>query len=161
MCRCYRLTPWCNFLHRKFLLQADSTQVYTSRRNLLNFIKKPFELRKETYQPNSIKQTSSTGPALDPIPSASSPPTDKSTTKTFCNYIQTETRTSPALRPRAFSKSEMPTSPDSNESSLRSASSSRFLVHGRDRIKNVHFYSLLGLSSHKNVKCYPTMTKYI
>ena len=32
-------------------------------------------------------------------------------------------------------------------------------VHGRDRIKNVNFYSLLALSAHKNVKCYPTMTK--
>ena len=77
-----------------------------------------------------------------------------------CKYVwalyKIETRTSPALRPRAFSKSEMPTSPDSNESSLRS--SFRFLVHGWDWIKNVHF-SLLGLSSHKNVKCYPTMTK--
>ena len=31
------------------------------------------------------------------------------------------------------------------------------LVHGWDRIiKNVHFYSLLGLSTHKNIKCYPT-----
>ena len=33
------------------------------------------------------------------------------------------------------------------------------LVHGWDRIKNLHFYSLLGLSTHKHVKCYPTMTK--
>ena len=33
------------------------------------------------------------------------------------------------------------------------------LVHGWDRTKNVHFYSLLGLSTHKNEKCYPTMTK--
>ena len=32
-------------------------------------------------------------------------------------------------------------------------------VHGWDRIKNVHFYSSLGLSTHKNVKCYPAMTK--
>ena len=30
---------------------------------------------------------------------------------------------------------------------------------GPDRIKNLHFYSLLGLSTRKNVKCYPTMTK--
>ena len=34
------------------------------------------------------------------------------------------------------------------------------LVHGWDRIKNLHFYSLLALSTHKNVKCYPTMTKF-
>ena len=27
------------------------------------------------------------------------------------------------------------------------------LVHGWDRIKNVHCYSFLGLSTHKNVKC--------
>ena len=33
------------------------------------------------------------------------------------------------------------------------------LVHGWDRTKNVHVYSLLGLSTHKNVKCYPTMTQ--
>ena len=33
------------------------------------------------------------------------------------------------------------------------------LVHGWDRIKNVHFYSLLRLSTHTNVKCYLTMTK--
>ena len=33
-------------------------------------------------------------------------------------------------------------------------------VHGRDRIKHVHVYSLLGLSTHKHVKCYPTMTKF-
>ena len=33
------------------------------------------------------------------------------------------------------------------------------LVHGWDRNKNVHVYSFLGLSTHKNVKCYPTMTK--
>ena len=37
---------------------------------------------------------------------------------------------------------------------------SSILVHVRDRIKNVHFYSLLGLSAHKNVKGYPTVTKY-
>ena len=37
--------------------------------------------------------------------------------------------------------------------------SSAFLVHGWDRIKHVHFYSLLGLSTHKNAKCYPTMVK--
>ena len=35
-----------------------------------------------------------------------------------------------------------------------------FLVHGRDRIKNLDFYSLLALSTHKIVKCYPTMTKF-
>ena len=34
-----------------------------------------------------------------------------------------------------------------------------FLVHGWDRIKHVHFHSLLGLSTHKSVKCYPTMVK--
>ena len=34
-----------------------------------------------------------------------------------------------------------------------------FLVHGWDRIKNVRFDSLLGLSIHKNVNCYPTMPK--
>ena len=39
------------------------------------------------------------------------------------------------------------------------ASGMGFLVHGRDRNKNLHVYSLLGLSTHKNVKCYPTMTK--
>ena len=39
------------------------------------------------------------------------------------------------------------------------SSASRLLVHGWDRINNLHFYSLLGLSSHKNGKCYPTMTK--
>ena len=33
------------------------------------------------------------------------------------------------------------------------------LVDGWDRIKHVHFYSLLGLSAHKHVKCYPTMPK--
>ena len=33
------------------------------------------------------------------------------------------------------------------------------VVHGRDRLKHVHSYSLMGLSTHKNVKCYPTMTK--
>ena len=33
------------------------------------------------------------------------------------------------------------------------------LVHGWDGIKNVHFYSLLGFSTHENVKCYATMTK--
>ena len=33
------------------------------------------------------------------------------------------------------------------------------LVHGWDRIKNSIFFSLLALSNHKNVKCYPTMTK--
>ena len=33
------------------------------------------------------------------------------------------------------------------------------LVHGWDRINNLSFYSLLALSTHKNVKCYPTMTK--
>ena len=33
------------------------------------------------------------------------------------------------------------------------------LVHGWHRIKHVHFYYVLGLSTHKNVKCYPTMTK--
>ena len=35
------------------------------------------------------------------------------------------------------------------------------LVHGWDRITNLYFYSLLALSTHKNVKCYPTMTKTI
>ena len=38
-------------------------------------------------------------------------------------------------------------------------SSTSLLVHGWDRIKNVHVYSLLGLSTHKNLKCYPTITK--
>ena len=33
------------------------------------------------------------------------------------------------------------------------------LVHGWDRIKNVHVESLLVLSTHTNVKCYPTMKK--
>ena len=33
------------------------------------------------------------------------------------------------------------------------------LVHGWERIKNVQFYSLLALSTHTDVKCYPTMTK--
>ena len=33
------------------------------------------------------------------------------------------------------------------------------LVHGWDRIRNLNFYSLLALSTHKNVKCHPTMTK--
>ena len=33
------------------------------------------------------------------------------------------------------------------------------LVRGWDKIEHVHFYSLLGLSTHTNVKCYPTMTK--
>ena len=36
----------------------------------------------------------------------------------------------------------------------------RILVHGWDRIRNFNNrYSLLALSTHKNVKCYPTMTK--
>ena len=33
------------------------------------------------------------------------------------------------------------------------------LVHGWGRIKNVHFYSLLGLSTHQNINMYPTMRK--
>ena len=33
------------------------------------------------------------------------------------------------------------------------------LVHGWDSMKKEQFYSLLGLSTHKNVKCSPTMTK--
>ena len=33
------------------------------------------------------------------------------------------------------------------------------LVHGWDRTKNLNSYSLLALSIHKHVKCYPTMTK--
>ena len=33
------------------------------------------------------------------------------------------------------------------------------LVHGWDRLKNVRFNSLLGLSTHENVKCYPAMVK--
>ena len=33
------------------------------------------------------------------------------------------------------------------------------LVHGWDRIKKLHFYSLLALSTHKHVKGYLTMTK--
>ena len=36
---------------------------------------------------------------------------------------------------------------------------SRKLVHGWDKIKFFIFYSLLALSTHKNAKCYPTMTK--
>ena len=36
---------------------------------------------------------------------------------------------------------------------------SGLLDHGWERIKNVYFYSLLALSTHKNVKCYPTMTQ--
>ena len=35
------------------------------------------------------------------------------------------------------------------------------LVHGWDSIKNLNCHSLLGLSTHKNVECYPTMTKEI
>ena len=35
----------------------------------------------------------------------------------------------------------------------------KFLAHGRDRMKHVRLYSLLGLSTHKNETCYPTMTK--
>ena len=35
----------------------------------------------------------------------------------------------------------------------------QLLVHGWDRTKNLHVYSLLGLGTHKNVKCSPTMTK--
>ena len=37
--------------------------------------------------------------------------------------------------------------------------SATLLVHGWDRIKHIHFYSLLALSTPKNVKCYPAMTK--
>ena len=33
------------------------------------------------------------------------------------------------------------------------------LVHCWDNIKMLNLYSLLGLSTLKNVKCYPTMTK--
>ena len=33
------------------------------------------------------------------------------------------------------------------------------LIHGGDTIKNLKCSSLLALSTHKNVKCYPTMTK--
>ena len=33
------------------------------------------------------------------------------------------------------------------------------LVHGWDSIENFEFYSLLGLSALKNLKCYPTVTK--
>ena len=39
------------------------------------------------------------------------------------------------------------------------ASPEQLLVHGWGRIKNLNAYSLLALSTHKNVKCYPTMTK--
>ena len=35
------------------------------------------------------------------------------------------------------------------------------LVHGWDRIKNVHVYSILGLATHKNVNCCPTMVKHM
>ena len=38
-------------------------------------------------------------------------------------------------------------------------SSTSKLAHGWNRIKNLHFYSSLALSTNKNVKCYPTMTK--
>ena len=41
----------------------------------------------------------------------------------------------------------------------RGSRTSRFLVHAWDRIIHVHVYSLWGLSTHKHVKCYPTMTK--
>ena len=33
------------------------------------------------------------------------------------------------------------------------------LVHGWGSIRNLNLYPLLGLSTLKNVKCYPTMTK--
>ena len=33
------------------------------------------------------------------------------------------------------------------------------LVHCRDNTKKLNVYSLLGLSTLENVKCYPTMTK--
>ena len=36
-----------------------------------------------------------------------------------------------------------------------------YLVHGWDRIKHVRFYSLLGLSTLKNVKRFPTMIKFL
>ena len=36
---------------------------------------------------------------------------------------------------------------------------SPLLVHGWDRNKNLNAYSILALSTHKNVKYYPTMTK--
>ena len=39
------------------------------------------------------------------------------------------------------------------------ASASSLLAHGWDRIKHLNCYSLLALSTHKNVKSYPTMTK--
>ena len=34
------------------------------------------------------------------------------------------------------------------------------LVHGWGSVKNATCYSLLGLRTHNNEKCYPTMTKY-
>ena len=34
------------------------------------------------------------------------------------------------------------------------------LAHGLDSSENVHVYSLLGFSTHKNVTCYPTRTKF-
>ena len=39
------------------------------------------------------------------------------------------------------------------------SSKPRRLVHSWDRIKHVHFYSLLGLSTHESVKWYPAMAK--
>ena len=36
-----------------------------------------------------------------------------------------------------------------------------YLVHGWDRIKNVHFYSLLGSSTHKKCKMLPNYDKDI
>ena len=42
---------------------------------------------------------------------------------------------------------------------INEATSTSTLVHGWDSIKNLNFYSLLALSTHKNVKCYPTVTK--
>ena len=62
-----------------------------------------------------------------------------------------------AVRPRP----RIPESPYLNAeiNSAACARSSSHLVHGWDSIKNLHVYSLLGVSNHKYVKCYPTMTK--
>ena len=35
------------------------------------------------------------------------------------------------------------------------------LAHGWDRINNVQLFFFMGLSTRKNAKCYPTMTKWL
>ena len=42
---------------------------------------------------------------------------------------------------------------------FRRKATQHHLVHGWDRITDLYCYALLALSAHKNVKCYPTMTK--